>query len=174
MNFRIEFTIAVGEHSLTSVAALEQGADLDVGPALTGTLVFHFGDRVEAPDFDEPLVRLAGSWLRKTRWLVGGDTETLPLRNSEQCFAFIPTGGAVEISFFEGDEAEIDEYIIDPVTVRMDEFAKAALGFGRGLIAILERKNPDFFRTDEDCKDLKASLADAEAAWRDHQVHQRR
>jgi hypothetical protein len=179
MSFQIDFTVDVGGGPVPSQRVLEQPSDYrealaKIGVGIEGSLILSFGNRCAAPDFVEPLVRLADGWLRKLRWLLGGDTETLALRNSEECFALIPTGGAVEISFFQGDESEIDQYIIDPTTVRMDDFASASIAMGRRLLEVLKAIDATLLTRSEDCKDLQASVDDAESAWHDHKAHQRR
>ena len=87
-----------------------------------GRILFSVDGKGESGEYDEPLLRLVGQWLRKLQWIITGDTETIAFRNSEQCFAFVATVGGVEVSLFEGTELEVEEYIIEPVSVRLETF----------------------------------------------------
>jgi len=179
MKFALDCTVEVGETSSTPSALLEsidqhREALAEVS-GLEGVLLLVLdGKQTTGADYSDPILRLAGTWLRKVPWVIGGDTETVALRNSEHCFAFVPAGNGVEISFFEGDEAEIEEYVIDPTTVRLEDFAEASIGFGDRVVALVEAIDPALLESNEDCQDLKASLEQAREAWHDYTVHQRR
>lgn len=179
MKFALDCMIEVGDTRLTPAALLESidqyRDNLPDVSSLEGVLLLSLdGTETTGTDYSDPILRLTGGWLRKVPWVIAGDTETVALRNSEHCFAFVPAGNGVEISFFEGDEAEIEEYVIDPTTVRLEDFVEASIGFGKRMIALVEAIDPTLLESNEDCQDLKASLDQATEAWHDYQVHQRR
>lgn len=122
----------------------------------------------------DPIVRLVDGWLKKLPWIIGGDTETVALRNSEQCFAFVPAGESVEVSFFVGSEAEIEDYVLDPTVVRLEHFAEQSLALGRRLLSLLNKVDTSLVENNEDCRDLQTSFTEADKAWHDYLLHQRR
>lgn len=127
----------------------------------------------DSGDYSEPLIRLVGQWLRKLQWIIAGDSETIPFRNSEQCFAFMPAGGGVEVSLFEGTELEVEEYIFEPVTVRLETLVASSLTMGDALIGLLEKIDASLLESDEDCRDLKADLEESKKAWHNYELHRR-
>lgn len=122
----------------------------------------------------DPIVRLVDGWLKKLPWIIGGDTETVALRNSEQCFAFVPAGDSVEVSFFVGSEAEIEDYVLEPTVVRLEMFVEQSLALGRLMLDLVAAVDPSLLESNEDCRDLQTSFTEADRAWHDHQLHQRR
>jgi hypothetical protein len=96
------------------------------------------------------------------------------LRNSEQCFAFVPAGESVEISFFTGSETEIEDYILEPTTVRLEAFVTESLKAADTLVALVRGLDATLLHSNEDCKDLMTSLSEAQKAWHDYQLHARR
>jgi hypothetical protein len=178
MNFAINFKVDVDDALVGSSTVIENIADYreSLGELAywQGNLVVSFGGEDNELDFSEPLVRLAGGWLRKIPWLIGGDTETLALRNSAQCFAFVPTGSAIEVSFFDGDESEIEDYVVQPNTAPIDQFVEASLGFGRQVIAMIDAFDSSLMGSDDDCLDLAKSVGEATSSWRESQLKQRR
>ena len=127
----------------------------------------------DSGDYSEPLIRLAGQWLRKLQWIIAGDSETIPFRNSEQCFAFMPAGGGVEISLFEGTELEVEDYIFEPVTVRLETLVRASVEMGDALVGLIEKIDASLLESDEDCKDLKSDLEESKKAWHNYELHRR-
>ena len=127
----------------------------------------------DSGDYSEPLIRLAGQWLRKLQWIIAGDSETIPFRNSEQCFAFMPAGGGVEISLFEGTELEVEDYIFEPVTVRLEILVRASVEMGDALVGLIEKIDASLLESDEDCKDLKSDLEESKKAWHNYELHRR-
>ena len=125
-------------------------------------------------DYSEPLIRLVDQWLRKVNWLISGDTETLPFRNSEQCFGFVPTGKGVEFSFYDGTELEIEEYIVEPVLFHLERLVLESVALGERVETLLTQVNPELVIIDSDCADLKRALEELKASWRNHQLHERR
>lgn len=139
-----------------------------------GRLVVGFDGTEALKEYSDPLVRLMDGWLRKLPWIIGGDTETVALRNSEQCFAFVPAGESVELSFFTGSETEIEDYILEPTTVRLDAFVAESFAAAEAIVELIRGLDATLLQSNEDCKDLMTSLTEAQKAWHDYQLHARR
>lgn len=180
MRFSIDYTIDVGDATLSSseiIAEIDKHRDElnalgDVG-GITGELVLKFGERAAAGEYNDPILRLVSKWLGKVTWVIAADTETVALRNSEHCYAFVPTGDGVEISFFEGDEAEIEEYVIEPTNVRLEEFVAESIKVGERLTDLVAALDESQLTSSEDCKDLVSALSEAREAWRKHERKRR-
>ncbi len=127
----------------------------------------------DSGDYSEPLIRLAGQWMRKLQWIIAGDSETIPFRNSEQCFAFMPAGGGVELSLFEGTELEVEEYIFEPVTIRLETLVSASFDMGDALLSLIDKIDASLVEEDEDCRDLKSDLDESKKAWHNYELHRR-
>ena len=179
MTFSIDFVVTTCDPAqpLTHLLAQPDLRAATAGPVRD--LVGHLSiiiDGQEAPSaYEEPMLRLVDLWLRKIPWIVGGDTETVTLRNSEHCFAFMPAGHSVELSFFAGTESEIEESLLDPVTVRTETFVAGVLGLGGRVWSLCQRTDgSEMVSADDPVRDLETSLSEAKKAWHDHQIHQRR
>lgn len=177
MKFALDYRFRVGDDAVmlsSVVKAIDSYKDrLKEIAKLEGELVIVQNGTEQPSDYSDPAMRLVGGWIRKLPWIVGGDTETVALRNSEQCYAFVPTGDGVEISFFTGSEAEVEEYVFEPITVRLDLFANESLQLAERIVKMVRALAPQLLETDEDCRDLLASLDEARNAWRDYQLHRR-
>ena len=179
MTFSIDFVVTHDDaaHPLAQVLAQPGLCAATFGPVrdLVGRLAIVI-DGQEAPAaYEEPMLRLVDLWLRKIPWIVGGDTETVTLRNSEHCFAFVPAGNSVELSFFAGTESEIEESLLEPVTVKTDIFVAGVLSLGERVWTLCQRTDGAAAEASDDpVRDLQTSLTEARRAWRDHQLHQRR
>jgi hypothetical protein len=178
MKFTLDFNLDAGDStpdSASFLAALDKhrGAISDIS-ALEGRITVVLDGKDLCGDYSDPIVRLIDQWLRKLPWIIGGDTETVALRNSEHCFAFVPASESVELSYFQGSETEIEEYVLDPVTIRLDTFVSETIRLGDRLVEIIKRFDAGLLDRHEDCKDLQTSLSEAKRAWREHQLHQRR
>jgi hypothetical protein len=139
-----------------------------------GVLVVKLDGELHCEELVEPIIRLGDQWIRKLPWILTGDTETVAYRNSEHCFAFVPEGDSVEMSFFVGSENEVETYVVEPTNVRLAEFANESIKLGERLLELVKRINPALVETDEDCRDLRGSLEEGRKAWRDYQLHNRR
>lgn len=179
MKFGLDFNISIGESFidlttlLTKIDSYREQLGGDPS-AIEAALVLTVDNRKECADYVEPALRLADQWLRKLVWVVGGDTETVAYRNSEHCFALVPAGDSVEVSFFVGSQAEIEEYVLDPFTVRLDVFANASIAAGDRLLALLKKIAPDAVDTNEDAREFVSSLDELRSTWKAHQLHNRR
>lgn len=179
MNFKIDFVLLVGDDETVDSASFLESleryrAELDDVSSVEGRLIVQFDGPNVCDDFADPVIRLVDSILRKLPWIIGGDTETVALRNSEQCFAFVPAGESVELSYFTGSETEIEDYIFEPVTVRLEAFVNQSIAMGERLLKIIGKVDEALLTSNEDAKDLKTSFDEAKRAWRDYQLHQRR
>ncbi len=157
---------------LGDVAAYRsQCADLT---ALEGSVVVSIDGKDVCGEYTDPLVRLCDQWLRKLPWIIGGDTETVALRNTETVFAFVPEGDSVEMSYFTGSENEIEEYIVEPQNIRLDAFVTESIRMAERLVEFLTAADAQAFASSEDTQDLQNSLAEARRSWKDYQLKQRR
>ncbi|MBI5507498.1 MAG: hypothetical protein HY903_01975 [Deltaproteobacteria bacterium] len=178
MKFELDTKIIIGDAPLAVTAVHSQfdehrAALADISTVL-GSIVVRIDGTEYAADLRDPIVRLVDQWVRKIPWVVGGDTEAVAYRNSEHCYAFVPAGDAVELSHFAGSESEVEEYILDPITVRLDAFATQSLGMGERVLELIKKLDATLVATNEDCRDLAASLEEGRKAWREYQLHNRR
>ena len=154
--------------------------ELKALPSLNGRIIIRLNGKDCCGDYSEPLLRLLTHWTQKLQWIIGGDTETIPFRNSESCFAFEGAGDGVEFSYFEGSELEVETYIVEPTPVRLANLATESLSLAESvqkLIAAISAADADAAKAlgaDMDCRDLKIAIGEAKTAWHDHELHQRR
>lgn len=178
MKFTLDFSVDAADRSVNSASFLKEidshRSELSDVSTVEGRIVIRLNGNDVCGEYSDPIVRLLDQWLRKLPWIIGGDTETVALRNSEACFAFVPAGESVELSYFQGSESEIEEYIVEPTTVRLEAFVTESIGAGDRLIQLVRAIDAGLLTSSEDCKDLQTSLAEAKRAWREHQLHNRR
>jgi hypothetical protein len=178
MHFELDFRILIDQETVdsTSIASgVEQYREAFGDPGkVEGSLVLRLDKDEVCCDQLDPLLRLMAQWVRKLPWILSGDTETVALRNSEHCYAFVPAGESVEISFFAGSESEIEDYVLDPVNVRVDQLVTQSLAVAERLLDLVRQANPAAPEADEDYRDLVTALDEGRVAWRKHQVHSRR
>lgn len=178
MKIKITYEYDLDDGTL-SAAELESNLELHL-PRLSdlvreeGRLVVWVNDEDVCGDYCDPLIRLVDQWLRKVNWVISGDTETLALRNSQQCFAFVPSGGAIELSFFDGTELEVEEYIVEPVNIRLEDLVQQSLALGDSLSRVITGVDGSLFDNDDDCGDFKRNLDELRSTWHEHQLRQRR
>ena len=168
MKFSLDYTVSVDGRAIDSKALLADVHSLQNilvdGAALEGALLVHVEGKQLPAEYEEPLVRLVHLWVGKLPWVIGGDTETVALRNSAECFAFVPTGDGVEVSFYAGDDAAVEDYILEPTIVRLDMFVEESLRMAESLLQFLGRLSPAA-SVNEDVQDLKMSFDEAKKAW---------
>ncbi|MEM6730484.1 MAG: hypothetical protein AAF658_02955 [Myxococcota bacterium] len=178
MKLELAVTLLIDDEPVAIADALkkadELGESLSSLHSLEGQLVCTVNGKVVTDDYSDPLLRLAHIWLSKVAWVIGGDTETVALRDSERCFAFVPTGESVELSFFSGTEEEIEEYVFEPTHVRLEDFATQSIAVGNQLSDLINAVDGSLWESDEDCKDLKTSMEEAKKAWHDYEIHRNR
>src|SRR5208337_1341782 len=125
-----------------------KGQITDIG-ALEGAVVMKVDGKCICGDQFDPIVRLCGQWVGKIPWILAGDTETVALRQSEHCFAFVPAGESVEISYFVGSESEVEEYIVEPTTVRLEAFATQTLEMAERVVEMVRSAEPSLLNVHE-------------------------
>jgi hypothetical protein len=178
MNVELDFKIFIDEGPVDSSVVLANVGEhrdklSDVG-AMEGFVFLRVDGEEHVAEVADPLLRLADQWVRKIPWVLGGDTETVAFRDSEHCYAFVPAGDSVEFSFFSGTETEIDEYVIEPFNIRLETFTTQSLKMGERLLDLVREIDASLLESDEDCRELTASLDEGHKAWRDHKLHNKR
>ncbi len=178
MKVEIQTKVVVGE-AVLDVATLLSHLDthreaLSDISAVSGTIIVRVDGEEYGAEQNDPIVRLVDQWVRKVPWVLGGDTEAVAFRNSEHCYAFVPAGDSVELSYFAGSETEVEDYILEPVTLRLEQYIKDSLRMSEALLEVAVRLDPGLTNANEDCRDLKNSIDEAKKAWREHQLHNRR
>lgn len=176
MNFQIDLMLALGDNHLRIAEVLanldalrsQHHEDLSDLGSIEGVITI-ISKPSEDSLLDEPVVRLMADWIRKVRWVVGGDTETVALRNSEHCFGFEPNEKTLEVSLFVGAESEIETYLVEPQGGLLINYAKESIEMGERLIELLKALDSDFVKKDEDCLDLITSLDEARVALKEKQ-----
>jgi hypothetical protein len=178
MKFSLQHRIRVGD-DLKSVADLVADIeryrdDLGDPSAWEGAMVCTLDGVEYCNDLFDPILRLSDQWIRKLPWIIGGDTETVQYRNSEHCFAFVPAGEGVEFSIYVGAEMEVEEYVLEPTTVRLDQFANESIRVVEGLVNLIREVDPELLDSNDDAKELVSSFDDGRKAWREHQLRSQR
>lgn len=178
MKFSLEISLDAGDSTIDSASFLKDIVRYRSGVAdiskLEGRVILLLEGKDVCGEYSDPVLRLTDQWLRKLPWIIGGDTETVALRNSEHCFAFVPAGESVELSYFLGSETEIEDYIVDPSTVRLEAFVNESIRLGERMLEIVRAVDATLLESNEDCRDCTTSLGEAKRAWRDYLLHQRR
>jgi len=178
MKFELDFRVVL-DGELIDVATLPSNLDgcrdklTDVS-ALLGAICVRLDGEEYGVEQRDPIVRLVDQWVRKIPWVLSGDTETVAYRNSEHCYAFVPAGESVEFSFFAGSENEVEDYVLEPTTVRLDLFANQSIRLAERLVELIRKVDAGLLESAEDCRELVSSLEEGRRAWREHQLHNRR
>ena len=159
------------EKLLNEPTLLEELGDIRY---VEGRIHASFDDKPIAAEYEEPILRLVNQWVRRLQWIIGGDTESIAFRNSEECYGFVPLGDTVELCLFEGSESEVERYIIEPQTVRLADFVQTSIEMGETMLAIVKASDASLLDSDEDCKELVSDLEEARRAWKDFELHGRR
>lgn len=178
MKFSLDLRLRVGDAVLSDsavAAQLDKHRDgLSKPSELEGALVCTLDGTEYCADLIDPILRLSDQWIRKLPWILTGDTETVAYRNSEHCFAFVPVGDGVEFSIYVGSEGEVEEYILEPVTVRTDQFAQESIKVGERLLDLFKKVDAGLPEADDDVRELRGSLDESRKAWREYQHQKRR
>ena len=177
MKLSLDYKVQLEDQALSSADAMQKidaiKEDLGDLEYLEGSLQLTLDGEAHCAEVVDPVMRLAYQWIRRLPWVISGDTETVAYRDSEHCFAFVPAGDSVELSFFTGSESEIDEYVLEPVTVRLDNFVETSLRMASKALEFALAIDPDATNNSETVKDLSLGLQEAQRAWKEHQKHQR-
>ena len=68
---------------------------------------------------------------------------------------------------------EVEDYIFEPVTVRLETLVRASVEMGDALVGLIEKIDASLLESDEDCKDLKSDLEESKKAWHNYELHRR-
>ncbi len=109
----------------------------------------------------DPLIGLVNNWLQKMPWLIAGDEECVPLRNSPFCFGFEPVGNSVRLYFYEGTEGDVENLILEPVSVPLADFCQAALAIGKTIVDLTASSDEE----PEELSELSSILNEFKEAW---------
>ncbi len=109
----------------------------------------------------DPLIGLINNWMQKMPWLIGGDEECVPLRNSPFCYGFEPAGGAVRFYFYEGTEGDVENLILEPVSVSLADLCNASLNMASAIVDA----TADSAGEPEELSELNAILSEFKEAW---------
>ena len=164
-------SVTSAEKLLNDNALLE---DFDDIRYVEGRIQASFDDEKIEVDYEEPILRLVNQWVRRVPWIIGGDTESIAFRNTEECYGFVPLGDTVELSLFEGSESEVESYLIEPHTVRLADFVATSIKMGETMLKVVKAVDASLLESDEDCKELVSDLEEARRAWKEFEMHGRR
>lgn len=164
-------SVTSAEKLLNDNALLE---DFDDIRYVEGRIQASFDDENIEVDYEEPILRLVNQWVRRVPWIIGGDTESIAFRNTEECYGFVPLGDTVELSLFEGSESEVESYLIEPHTVRLADFVASSIEMGETMLKVVKAVDASLLESDEDCKELVSDLEEARRAWKEFEMHGRR
>lgn len=168
MSFSLVIKVQTEDGLVSLDELMEQGVEFDlqeadgfIVPLKDGTPLYDVdAGLIEA----DPIISLVGTWMQKMPWLIGGDEETVTLRNSAAGFCFSPVASSVSFGLYEGDDVDLDSMIFDPVTISFTEFFPTAMAMGN---QILEWADDNMAEEDEeaDLQELRDTMKDVKDAW---------
>lgn len=168
MSFSLEIQVVTDDGATALNTLHEQGnaGDLQerdgyVVPIFNGTPLLDItSGKFEA----DPIISLVSSWMQKMPWVIAGDEECVPLRNSATCFGFEPAGNAVRIYYYEGTEGDVENLICEPVSIPLNDFCPAVIDMAN---EILEWADDELAEEDEgdDLCELREIMPEVRAAW---------
>ncbi|MCC6810972.1 MAG: hypothetical protein IT381_26315 [Deltaproteobacteria bacterium] len=132
-----------------------------------GALIPYTNGKAGMEVFCDPLFALLEQWILKLPWCLGGDTETVFLKNSEHAFGFEPMSESLQLSFYVGQGNEVDEYILEPVPIMLDSFCDASIAAVKKVLAVVQDTAPEAM-TSPDVKTLQDATKEAERALREY------
>jgi hypothetical protein len=135
-----------------------------------GALLPIVGGKAAMQEYSDPLVPLIEQWLLKLPWLLGGDTEIIPLKNSEHSFGFEPVSDVLDLSCYIGEKNEVDDYVLEPVQVPLENFCESSIGAAKQFIALIDKVDPAFADKVVDVKTLKEACIEAERALKNYRL----
>lgn len=178
MKFGLEIQVSVDD-KLVPLTQLTSQTDLTrkliADPATLEGCLMPFGNgKPVMPPYSDPLLLLLEQWCLKVPWILGGDTEVVPLRNHLFSFAFEPITDVVDVTVFTGTKNEIEEYILEPFQVPLDQFCDITIQNAKALVKWMENAEPDIAERSADLSTMKEALAEADRAFKDFRVRQSR
>jgi hypothetical protein len=170
MKFTLEVFISHGDKTIalaelakdqaTCKAVFSKPEDIE------GALVPYTNGKPAMDPFVDPLLSPLEQWVLKLPWCLGGDTETVFLKNSEHAFGFEPMSESLQLSFYVGQGNEVDEYILEPVPIMLDSFCDASIAAAKKLLAVIQDTAPEAMSS-SDVKTLQEATKEAERALRE-------
>ena len=117
---------------------------------------------IESGEFEaDPLIGLVNNWMQKMPWLIAGDEECVPLRNSPFCYGFEPVGNSVRFYFYEGTEGDVENLILEPVSISLADFCQAVLNMGKTIVEATANTTDE----SEELGEFSAILSEFKEAW---------
>jgi hypothetical protein len=172
MRFGLEIQVSQKEGSI-SLAELAKNLEvaktvLASPEQVEGALVPLVNDKAVLAPHVDPLFPLLEQWMLKLPWLLTGDTETVFLRNSEYTFGFEPVGDLLHLSFYVGAKNEVEEYVLEPVSVPLEVFCEISIQSSRLLLGIADKLGS--LKDQADVRTLRDATAEAEKALKNHRL----
>ena len=177
MKFGLEIQVSVDDKAVP-LAQLSNQQDVSqkllAEPAQLEGCFMPFGNgKAVMPVYSDPLLPLVEQWLLKVPWLLGGDTEVVPLRNHLFSFLFETVSDVVDLSCFTGTRNEIEEYILEPFQVPVEQFCDVTISNAKQLVRWLEQTDPKIADRSPDFVTLKQALTEAERSLKEYRLQQR-
>jgi hypothetical protein len=135
--------------------------------SVEGALVPFTNGKPAMDAFSDPLMALLEQWVLKLPWCLGGDTETVFLKNTEHAFGFEPMSESLQMSFYKGQGNEVEEYVVEPLPIMLDMFCEASIAAVKKLLAVVQDNAPESMQS-SDVKTLQDATKEAERALRDY------
>jgi len=128
-----------------------------------------------APRRPDPILRLITTLVRSLPYVIDGEPESALQSESDQGFLFEPSQGRVQISVFKGSDAfDPEEYIVEGVSMSLEEFGEQLIEMGDRMIALLERHDPEYYDSDDYAKSMIELLDVAKGAFRSYRLETER
>ena len=119
----------------------------------------------------DPIIKLLTTLVRTLSYVIEGEPETALLTESEHGFLFEPSNDKVMISVFRGYDAyDPEEYLVESVSMTMDDFGGQLVGMAERLVEILKKFDAERFKSDELGKDLLEFLEVSRDALRAYRL----
>jgi hypothetical protein len=137
---------------------------------IEGAIIPMVASKPAMEPYSDPLLPLLEQWLLKLPWLLAGDTETIPLRNQERTFGFETVSEVVDISCYLGTQNEVEEYILEPVQVPLEQLCESTIGAAKQLLRVLDQVDATFADRAADVRTLKEACVEAERALKNFRL----
>lgn len=171
MKFTLEVFIAHGDKTVALSDLAKDKASCKAvfskPDEVEGALIPYTNGKAAMEVFSDPLLALLEQWILKLPWCLGGDTETVFLKNTEHAFGFEPMSESLQLSFYVGQGNEVDEYILEPVAIMLDQFCDASIAAVKKLLATIQDTAPEAMQA-PDVKTLQEATKEAERALREY------
>jgi hypothetical protein len=171
MKFGLEIRILHDEKDVNVSELVKQSelakAVLSAPEKLEGALVPVTNGKPAMDAFYDPLLPLLESWMLKMPWCLAGDTETVFLKNSEHAFGFEPVSEALQLSFYVGQGNEVEEYVLEPVALALENFCDVSIQAVKQLLTLIGQVKPGADQAG-DVKTLKEATLEADKSLREY------